>query len=180
MFWFRVRLGNLTVLALSPIQVRLLRLGCAISAVAVFLSTFTVASITINLASLSAFIERGLLATLAAVSTFAAAIVFHSIHRRARPSKDECSRRAIIGSAALFCTAVGGMISFAVILAIVVGPVERSLLLTLVGAPMSLVGLCGCLFCKLTLARVVKKVRVTSSSRMADSLVIIPGRRGGL
>ena len=180
MFSSRVGLDNLTGLDLSPIQVNLLRLSCGILAVAIFLSTFVIASIVINLLSLSTSIERGLLATLAAVCTFVAARVFHSIHRRPRPSEDECSKGAMVGSAALFGTAVGGVISFAVILAIVVGPVEQSLLLTLVGVPMLVAGLCGCLFGKVTLARVAKKVHVTPDSRMADSLVIIPGRTGGL
>ena len=170
-----------TRLHLSPFEAKLLRLTGILLVLTTFWSAFSIASIVMYRVSLDAFTEKGILILMVGTTTLLGALTSCRIRERdSSTQRYEEAERIVTAGGIVLKMLIGVLVSLAVFIALIVGPISHAWLIGLVGVPLFSASLCGCILGKLALARVDRKERVVFSSRIVESSVIIPNRTGGL
>ena len=160
MFSPSIKGNDLSSFDLSRIERKSLCLMGVVLVLTILFSAFTIASAIINNVSLTGSLEKTLLAVFAAATALVAVLLDYYIDRKAMLPRDKRSSIASTAKLLFLGAFFGTAVCLAVIVALVVGPIEHIYLSALVGAPLCAAGFFGCLFGKLFWIRITKQAYV--------------------
>ncbi len=169
MFSSDIKGSDLGSSELSRIERKSLYLTGIFFILSIIFSTFSIASTIINNVSLSSSLEKAALVVLAAGTALAAVLLGYWIDRKAASDQDKRSRLIPATRLLLFGALFGGAVYLAVIVAGAVGPIERAYLSALVGAPLFVSGVLGCVFGKVFRARVAKQAHIAADDKTSKT-----------